>query len=298
MTDLAVTTDWERYLADVHERLDEVHAKLSFAERQLLDGAGAGPPVLDVVGWPRLDASPDLLASPPAVRLVREQWLAAVRKLDDLRTAASTPALPVLHALGRERGLLRHSGGTMELSRRHTEILVLLAGHPHGMTTEELALALYGETGRPASARTALCRLRKDLAPWLHTERDRVKLEVEADFLVIQGLLRAGRAREAAQRYSAALLPRSEAPGVVDAREELDAWVRSAVMTSGDREALWAWLESGSGCDDVPAWKRFLADLDFADPRRPLAQSRLAGLRSALTLVRRPGFDRWLTSPS
>jgi hypothetical protein len=180
------------------------------------------------------------------------------------------------------------------LSRRHTEILVILASHPHGMTTEALALALYGETGRPASARTALCRLRKDLAPWIHSERDRVKLEIEADFLVIQDLLRAGRAREAAQRYSAALLPRSEAPGVIDARDELDAWVRSAVMTSGDREALWAWLESGSGCDDVPAWKRFLADLDFADPRRPLAVSRLAGLRSTLTLVGPPRLDRWL----
>jgi hypothetical protein len=238
-----LTTDWERYATDLRRRLDEMQARLSFAERQLAD----------------------------------------------LRPAASPAPLPMLDALGRERGLLRVARHTMQLSRRHTELLVLLASHPNGMTTEELALALYGETGRAGSARTALCRLRKELPSWIYNERDRIKLEIEADFLVVQRLLRAGRTREAAQRYSTALLPRSEAPGVVDAREELDAWVRSAVMTSGDPEALWAWLESASGCDDAPAWKRFLADLDFADPRRPLAVSRLAGLRNALTLVRRPG---------
>jgi hypothetical protein len=195
------------------------------------------------------------------------------------------PAAPVLVALGRERGEVRLAGHTMCLSARHTELLVVLAGRPHGMTSEELALALYGESGRPATARTALCRLRKDLGAWIHSERNLVRLEVEADFLVVGALLRAGRIREAAQRYSAALLPRSEAPGVVDARDELDAWVRSAVMTSGDREALWAWLESASGCDDAPAWKRFLADVEFADPRRPFAASRLARLRNALTIV-------------
>jgi hypothetical protein len=81
------------------------------------------------------------------------------------------------------------------------------------------------------------------------------------------------------------MLPRSEAPGIVHDRTELDAWVRSAVMTAGDREALWAWLESESGADDVPAWKRFLADLDFGDPRRAFAVSRLTRLRSTLALV-------------
>jgi hypothetical protein len=263
----------ETTLADVRRRLDEVHAKLSFAERQLAHERDIGGPVVDATASPQL-------------QLVREQWVAAVGRLDDLSTASSSPQLPVLDVLGRERGIVRLGRHTMQLRRRHTEMLVLLACHPHGMTTEELALALYGETGRPASARTELCRLRKDLAPWIYTERNRVKLEIEADFLVVQRVLRAGRAREAAQRYSGPLLPRSDAPGVIDMRNELDAWVRSAVMTSGDREALWAWLESGSGCEDAPAWKRFLADLDFADPRRPLAVSRLARLRQALTLVR------------
>jgi hypothetical protein len=258
-----VAPDWERYVAELRGRLDEVHAMLSFAERQLARGRG-GHPVLE---------------------LLREQWGAAVGKLDDLGDAGSTAPLPVLDALGRDRALVRLGRRTMHLSHRQSEILVLLASHPHGMTTAELALALYGERGRPASVRTALCRLRRAFAQWIYSEHNRVKLEIEADFLVVRGLLRAGKAREAARRYSAALLPRSEAPGVVDARDELDTWVRSAVMTSGDREAIWAWLKSDSGCDDVLAWRRFLADLDFADPRRPLAVTRLARVRNALTRV-------------
>jgi hypothetical protein len=253
-----VATDWERRVADLSRQLDELQAELAFAKRQL-----------EQEGAP--------------IRLVREHRDTAADELDDL--TSPTPSLPMLDALGREEGCLRIDGRTIHLSRRHTELVVLLAGNPHGMTTEQLAVALHGETGRPASVRVELCRLRK-IAPGIINEHNRVKLEMEADFLIVQRLLRAGRALEAAQRYPAALLPGSEAPGIVDAREELEAWMRSAVMTSDDPEALWAWLESGSGWDDALAWKRLVANLDFADPRRPLAVSRLARLRSTLTVVR------------
>jgi hypothetical protein len=114
-------------------------------------------------------------------------------------------------------------------------------------------------------------RLRKLLGPGIETEPYRLTLRVEADFLTVQQDLRAGHPRDAAQHYSAPLLPRSEAPGIVELREEPDGWVRRAVMTCDDREALWVWLQSGSGRDDLPAWKRFLSDLPFEDPRRALA---------------------------
>jgi hypothetical protein len=293
----AVATDWDQYVAELRGRLHDVQAMLSYAERLLGYGRVANPAPEtaargqdDAVGGAlivpaTLSPGGQMLASRPeaAVRLVREQWSAAVRKLDDLVDARPAPVVPVLEALGREQGLVRLGSRTIKLSPRHTEILVLLAGQPRGMTTEQIAVAVYGDPGRPATVRTALCRLRKALAPWLHSERHHVSLEIEADFLIVQRLLRAGRAREAARRYPAALMPHSEAPGVADARDELDRWVRSAVMTSDDQEALWAWVGSDPGCDDVPAWKRFLADVDFADPRRAVAMSRLAGLRNAQT---------------
>jgi len=270
--------DWDHYVADLRRQVDDLHAKLSFAERQLPHPRARH---MRLVGGEEREV---------ALHAARDSFTAAVRRLDEL-TAPAAPPRPALDALGRERGVVQVGGRSVQLSRRHSEILALLAGRPDGMTTEELAIALYGDHGRPASVRTELCRLRKELAPWVRNEGNIVTADIDADFRDVQRLLRAGRAREAADTYAAPLLPRSEAPGIVQDRAELDGWVRSAVLTADDREALWAWLESASGSDDVPAWKRFLADLDYDDPRRPLAVTRLARLRQTLTLVRGSGSD-------
>ena len=190
-----------------------------------------------------------------------------------------------LLTLGHDRGLFSVSGREVRFSQRHTEILVLLASRRSGMTAEELALALYGETGKPQTVRIELFRLRKLLGPGIETEPYRLTLRLDADFVDVQQLLRAGRPRDAAQRYCAPLLPHSEAPGIVDMREQLDAWVRHAVMTSDDREALWAWLQNVAGHDDLPVWKRFLSNLSFDDPRRDLAATRVAQLRESLGVL-------------
>jgi hypothetical protein len=94
------------------------------------------------------------------------------------------------------------------------------------------------------------------------------------------GLLHRGQARDAAARYPGPLLPRSRAPGVVHEREALERWMRQSVMSAGDQDALWAWLQTTSGAADLPAWQRLLANLPFADPRRSLAASRIAQLRA------------------
>jgi hypothetical protein len=86
--------------------------------------------------------------------------------------------------------------------------------------------------------------------------------------------------REAAIRYAGPLLPHSEAPGVVREREALEHWMRQSVMSAGDQEALWAWLQTEGGREDLAAWQRLLANLPFQDPRRSLAASRIAQLRS------------------
>jgi hypothetical protein len=95
-------------------------------------------------------------------------------------------------------------------------------------------------------------------------------------------LLRAGNVREAAERYPGPLLPQSEAPGVVGAREQLDAWVRQAVVSSDDPDALWAWVNSTSGRDDLVALKRLLSQLEFRDPRRSLCVARAGELRRSI----------------
>jgi hypothetical protein len=202
----------------------------------------------------------------------------------ELRQRRREPTLELL-TLGRDRGLVRLAGRELRLTHRHTEILVLLALSREGLSTEELALALYGETGKPQTVRSEMFRLRKLLGSWIQTEPYRLSLRVEADFFEVARLLRAGEPREAAKRYPAPLLARSEAPGIVEAREELDAWVRRAAIAAEDCETLWAWLQSSSGRDDLPAWKQFLVKVAYDDPRRTLAAARLGQLRQALALA-------------
>lgn len=123
-------------------------------------------------------------------------------------------------------------------------------------------------------------RLRKILGGGIDTDPYRLVLDVESDAARVRGLLGRGAVRDAAERYEGPLLPHSEAPGIVRERDALESWLRHAVMTADDHEALWAWAQCPSGHDDLPAWKRLLAELDFRDPRRSLAASQVQSLRA------------------
>jgi GAF domain-containing protein len=187
--------------------------------------------------------------------------------------------------LGRRRAALETADRRLELRPRLGEIAALLCASPEGMSAERLCADLHGDTGSPSGVRVEVSRLRKLLGPWVDTERYRLTCDVETDVRRLEGLLRAGAVREAAEAYGAGpLLPESDAPGIVRERERLEGWLRSAVMTADDPEALWAWAQSPSGADDLEAWKRVLSLLEFRDPRRSLASSHVARLRRAYTL--------------
>jgi hypothetical protein len=186
-----------------------------------------------------------------------------------------------LHLLGREVADVSLDGQSLHLARRHTEILALLVARPDGMTTEELAADLYGDSGQPGSVRVQVHRLRKLFGGCIDQEPYRLAMDVRSDFTRVRALLDRGAVREAAERYKGPLLPHSEAPGVVREREALDGWLRQAAITSDDVPTLWAWVQSPSGKDDLLAWKRLLAGLDYSDPRRNLAASQVTSLRAA-----------------
>jgi hypothetical protein len=203
----------------------------------------------------------------------------------DRRPAASRRPLLKLTLLRRDQPRVELDGRPLQLSRIRTEILALLSARPTGMTSEELAADLYGDDGRPSAVRVQVFRLRKLLGPWIDAAPYRLSMDVESDVADVSGLLERGAVREAAQRYEGPLLPHSEAPGVVRQRDALDCWLRQAVMTADDAEALWAWTQSSSGRDDLAAWKRLLANLNYRDPRRSLAASRVGLLRAAYGVV-------------
>jgi hypothetical protein len=54
-------------------------------------------------------------------------------------------------------------------------------------------------------------------------------------------------------------------------------------MTANGSDALWAWVNTASGRDDLGAWKRLLTGLGFRDPRRSLCAARIGELRRSLT---------------
>ncbi|OJU83218.1 MAG: hypothetical protein BGO11_14155 [Solirubrobacterales bacterium 70-9] len=182
--------------------------------------------------------------------------------------------------LGRDEALVADGGRSVALSRRHSEILCLLALAPEGLGAERLALQLYGEFGKPVTARAELSRLRRALPGAIAANPYRLTLELSDDRSEVEELLAAGRIGEALARYPGPLLPGSEAPLVVEARQRLDDGLREAILAFGSADLLAAWLRNPSGEDDVEACRALVARLDGTDPRRPAALSRLRRLLS------------------
>jgi hypothetical protein len=204
-----------------------------------------------------------------------------VQALDRPGAGAGRPVCR-LAVLGRERALLEIDDRRVPLRRRLAEILVLLSLHPEGIGADALCADLHGDGGSPGSVRVEVSRLRKLLGPWIDTERYRLTCDVETDLHRVERLLRSGAVGAAAEAYAGPLLPGSDAPGIVAAREELEGWLRHAVMTAGDAEAVWAWVATDGGRDDLGAWKKLLAAVPYRDPRRSFAAARVAELRRAL----------------
>jgi hypothetical protein len=210
-----------------------------------------------------------------------------IRAAETAQTSSPRPAsaggggVLGLSLLGRDRATVELGGTRRELRLRHSEILALLCGHPEGLTSEELSGEVYGTGDRGGSIRVEISRLRKLLGDRIESEHHyRLRGGISSDFAQVCGLLHRGEVREAAGRYPGPLLPASSAPGIVREREALEAWLRQSVMSAGDRDALWSWLQTASGQVDLAAWQRLLSNLPFQDPRRSLAASRVGQLRA------------------
>jgi hypothetical protein len=185
-----------------------------------------------------------------------------------------------LSLLGRDRADAEQGAKRTRLRLRHSEIITLLCSQPEGLTSEELSLGIYGMPERSGSIRVEISRLRKLLGDGIEADQYRLRSGVMSDVGQVCGLLHRGEVREAAIRYAGPLLPGSHAPGVIREREALESWMRQSVMSAGDQDALWAWVQTAGGAHDLGAWQRLLSNLPFHDPRRSLAAARIGGLRA------------------
>jgi hypothetical protein len=196
------------------------------------------------------------------------------------RSLPAGAALLQANFLGRDGALVEAGGRSVHLSPRHSEILCLLSLAPEGMGAERLAFELHGDFGKPVSARAELSRLRRALPGTIAANPYRLAAELRDDRGEVEDLLGAGRLAEALGRYPGPLLPGSEAPLVVEARQRLDDGLREAILASGAPALIEAWLRNPSGEDDVEACRALVARLAGDDPRRPAAVSRLRRLLS------------------
>ncbi|MFJ9347948.1 GAF domain-containing protein [Streptomyces sp. NPDC101237] len=227
---------------------------------------------VDITGGDRL-AHPHSLGFVQAVARAAESQLAL---MDPPSPVAEPPALT---ALGRDEAELRLNGRRIRLSRRHSELLVLLSRHPEGLTGDELLCALYeDESVTPVTLRAELARLRKLLGPGLLASRPyRLTAPVESDASVVERRLEAGAVTAAVTAYPGPLLPASQAPAVVLLRRRLADGLRAALIARRDPDLLADWAHARWGEDDVQVWRALAAVRPTA-----VVRSRLTALESEL----------------
>lgn len=193
------------------------------------------------------------------------------------RASAPRPQLR-LEALGKARASVLVMGEVTELRLRHSEILVLLALHPRGMSSEELAIHLYGANEKRVTVRAEMSRLRKLLGSLLAANPYRLVADVRADFRDVERRLEDGQVDLAVGQYAGRLLPSSEVPVIVAARQRLDRAVRTSVQAAGDMELLWRFLQTDPGRHDREGYEHLLRLMDETDLRREIVVCRLSEL--------------------
>lgn len=182
-----------------------------------------------------------VLCEPPAwlgsrIEVVRgsDRWpqadgtLLEVEPLDDgflvWREGGPRPRRPrvTVALLGRDVASMATTGRLQELHLRHSEIIALLALNPSGMTVRQLAVALYGTAGREATVRAEIVRLRRLLGAAVLSRPYRLDAWLDVDVEAVERRLAAGDRAGAMRLYSGPLLPKSAAPGIVEARARLE----------------------------------------------------------------------------
>ncbi|MFD2091184.1 GAF domain-containing protein [Blastococcus deserti] len=238
----------------------------------------------------------DHVASPHMLTLVRATVAAVESELrwqhrEQLQRSAGRrpPPLrrpaPRLEVLGRERARLTLPSGPMELSLRHSELLLLLteaAVAGEGRTAVQLAAECHRGEAAEVTVRAELSRLRRLVGADLVGSRPyRLLRRLDTDLDQVRRLLARGAVGEALDRYPGAVLPGSRAPGVAAARERVGALLRQAVLRSRRPELLLRYAQLPEARDDAVVWQTCLEWLPSSSPRRAAAAAHLLRLRRA-----------------
>ncbi len=202
------------------------------------------------------------------------------------RPVVRAPERTVLRVLGRDRALLELAGpsgeSVTELSARHAEILLMLAVHRQGVSSERLAALVYGEEAE-GTLRPEMVRLRKALertAPHLVPASRPYRLtgELETDAHQVVSLLDRGAHRVALAAYRGSVLPESVAPGVEEFRESVRLALREALLAEASVDVLLAYADTEDGAEDAEVLRLALRMLPARSPKRAGLVARLQRL--------------------
>jgi len=179
----------------------------------------------------------------------------------------------LLQVLGRDEALLTTATGTYTLGRRHSEILLVLAGAPSGLSGEQLAEHIYGSSASLQTLRAELVRLRKSLEPIAPelipaSQPYRLDVSLETDAHQVTALIERGAHRAALSAYRGDVLPDSRAPGVLELQDLTRTIVRDAVLSEGSLEVLQEYIETDFGREDIQALEMVLRLLPRKSPKR------------------------------
>lgn len=225
--------------------------------------------VLDVTGGNQLIVPQTMAMVRAAARLAESELATTVSRRADLDLPRGQVEI---EALGRAEALVRFTqeqGQPMvKLGTRHSEILVLLAAHPQGLTGEELSALVWEGDVSPATVRAEMNRLRAVLGEDLVGSRPyRLLKNVSGDWLAVDALLARGELDAAVRAYRGRLLQRSHSPGVERLAEEVEWAVRGAVLGSRRADLMARWTRTTAGADDLEMWK---AQAEALPPHSPL----------------------------
>ncbi|WP_255768146.1 helix-turn-helix domain-containing protein [Pseudarthrobacter sulfonivorans] len=193
-----------------------------------------------------------------------------------------------LQLLGRDQALLSIEGKTVALSARHSEILALLSTHPDGLSAEELCVLLYPGDGSAMTLRAEMVRLRKILqqlnpAAVPGSRPYKLSMDLVPDSGQVLNCLQRGAHRIALEIYRGAVLPRSEAPGIIDLRARVSSLMREAVLTDGSAETLLKYAALPEARDDVDVRTAALKLLPPRSPKRAAVVADLERLEAELS---------------
>jgi hypothetical protein len=230
--------------------------------------------VIDLTGGPDV-AGPRTLALVRACAAAVEAGLALA--VPGLGSAVPTTSAH-LQVLGPDAGQFSVNGRRVQLSRRHTELVWLLATSPHGLSAQALDVALHPDGAHLITVRAEINRLRRVLGPELLASRPyQLTLPVTTDVDVVRKRLAEGRVPAALASFSGAPLPGSDAPEIRSMSDEFIVELRQAVLDSGQADVLERWTSLPEGHDDTAAWQALVQALPLGSPRRARARAHLPG---------------------